>query len=252
MTPRKPGPVTRFAYALYGAYALSVFAVGVLVCLLVVTVTPGIERRRRIVASIIRAAFVLSGAGPTVSGLDNLPSGPSVIVANHASYLDGLLLKGFLPPRFSFVIKGEMRRNPLVHFLLRRSGARFVERSGGSSAARDVREFVRAAREGAALGFFPEGTFVEEPGVMDFRPGAFLAAIKAGLPVVPIGIRGTRQMLPAHRILPWPASLAFEVLPPIEPDDPAYGDSRTLAEAARARILPVAREPDRRTKPVRK
>ncbi|MEO1245097.1 MAG: lysophospholipid acyltransferase family protein [Pseudomonadota bacterium] len=244
MTIAEPGPAARFAYRLYGLFALSVFAVGVLACLAAVSVTPGQARRRRIVAAIIRATFIVSGANPSVSGLDNLPPGPSVVVANHASYLDGLLLKGFLPPRFSFVIKGEMRRNPLVHFLLRRSGARFVERSGGGSAAKDVREFVRAAKEGAALGFFPEGTFVEEPGVMDFRPGAFLAAIKAELPVVPIGIRGTRHMLPANRLLPWPAPLAFEVLPAILPGDPAYRSSKTLAEAARARILPVAGEPD--------
>ncbi len=242
MTPSPPGPVTRFGYALYGLYALTVFGIGVLATLIAVTIVPGQERRRPIVAAIIRGTFILGGAKPRVSGLDNLPDGPCVIVANHASYLDGLLLKAFLPPRFSFVIKGEMRSNPLVHFVLRRSGARFVDRFG--SGTRDIREFVRAAREGAALGFFPEGTFIAEPGVLEFRPGAFLAAIKAELPVVPIGIRGTRRMLPAERILPWPSRLEFDVLPPIYPDHPAFGSSRELAQLARKRIIPAAREPD--------
>ena len=242
MTPSPPGLATRFGYAIYGIYALAVFAVGVVVTFITVTIVPGQERRRRLVAWIIRWTFTIAGARPRVSGLENLPDGPCVVVANHASYLDGLLLKAFLPPRFSFVIKGEMRSIPVVHFLLRRSGARFVDRFGGGT--KDIREFVRAARGGAALGFFPEGTFVAEPGVLEFRPGAFLAAIKAGMPVVPVGIRGTRRMLPAERWLPWPARLEFDVLPPILPDDAAYSGSRALAEAARQRIVPVVGEPD--------
>jgi 1-acyl-sn-glycerol-3-phosphate acyltransferase len=242
MTSSPPGPVARFAYSLYGVYALAVFAVGVLTTVVTVTITPGQERRRRLVAAIIRLTFLGAGVRPVVRGLGNLPAGPSVIVANHASYVDGLLLKAFLPPRFSFVIKGEMRRYPLVHFVLRRAGARFVERFGTST--RDVRNLVRAARDGAALGFFPEGTFIAEPGVLEFRPGAFLAAIKADLPVVPIAIRGTRRMLPAGRALPWPASVEVDILPGIEPGNPAFTSSRALAAASRRRIVEVVGEPD--------
>ena len=242
MPPDSPGPAARFAYSLYGIYALAVFVLGVLTTVVVVTVTPGQERRRRFVARIIRMTFLTAGIRPVVSGLDELPDGPCVVVANHASYVDGLLLKAFLPPRFSFVIKGEMRKNPLVHFVLRRSGARFVERFG--SGTRDIREFVRAAREGAALGFFPEGTFIADPGVLKFRPGAFLAAIKADIPVAPVGIRGTRRMLPAGRALPWPSRVRVDVLPQIAPDAPEYEDYHALAEAARQRILAVVGEPD--------
>jgi 1-acyl-sn-glycerol-3-phosphate acyltransferase len=243
MPPENPGPVARIAYSLYGLYALAVFALGVLATVVVVTVTPGQERRRRAVARIIRATFLSAGIRPSVRGTENLPAGPCIVVANHASYMDGLLLKAFLPPRFSFVIKGEMRSNPLVHFVLRRSGARFVERFG--SGTRDVREFVRAAREGAALGFFPEGTFSNVPGIMRFRPGAFLAAIKAGIPVAPIGIRGTRHMLPAGRALPWPGPVHVDILPPIGPEAREFENTQALAEAARQRILAVVGEPDR-------
>ena len=118
----------------------------------------------------------------------------------------------------------------------------FVERYGTST--RDVRSFVRAARDGAALGFFPEGTFIAEPGVLEFRPGAFLAAIKADLPVVPIAIRGTRRMLPAGRVLPWPARIEVDILPAIVPDDADFTTSRGLAAASRRRIVDVVGEPD--------
>ena len=242
MPPDMPGPAARIAYSLYGIYALVVFALGVLATVLAVTITPGQERRRRVVARIIRATFLSAGIRPSVRGLEHLPAGPCVVVANHASYVDGLLLKAFLPPRFSFVIKGEMRNNPLVHFVLRRSGARFVERFG--SGTRDVREFVRAARDGAALGFFPEGTFIKTPGILRFRPGAFLAAIKAEIPVAPIGIRGTRRMLPAGRALPRPGPIHVDVLPPIGPGAQEFDNTQELAEAARQRILAVVGEPD--------
>lgn len=234
----------RLLHALFGIYAIFVFALCVLFSLLVATLVPGLERRRRLVAGAARASFLLSGVRPDITGLTHLPDEACVVVANHASYLDGILLKGFLPARFSFVIKGEMRNVPIAHFLMRRSGARFVERFKSSESARDARQIVKAARGGESLGFFPEGTFVEESGVGRFRAGAFMAAIKGGMPVVPIAISGTRQMLGAGRALPRPAPIRIDVLVPILPDDPAYGNHHTLAETARQRILAALDEPD--------
>jgi 1-acyl-sn-glycerol-3-phosphate acyltransferase len=142
------------------------------------------------------------------------------------------------------VIKGELRNFGPAHFLLRRSGAKFVERSEVSGSTRDARQMVRAAQDGESLGVFPEGTFEEQPGVGRFRPGAFAAAVRGKLPVVPIAISGTRQMLPAGRMLPRPSRLVIDILPPILPDDPDFEHRRTLAEAARQSILAVLDEPD--------
>lgn len=234
----------RLLHSLFGLYAIFVFALCVLFSLFVAVLVPGLERRRRLVSAAARASFLLSGVRPDVKGFGNLPDGSCVVVANHASYLDGILLKGFLPARFSFVIKGEMRDVPIAHFLMRRSGARFVERFKSAESARDARQIVKAARGGQSLGFFPEGTFRAEPGVGRFRAGAFMAAIKGGMPVVPIAISGTREMLGAGRKLPRPGPIRVDILPPILPDDPTYGDHHSLAETARQRILLVLDEPD--------
>ena len=234
----------RLLHSLFGLYAILVFSLCVLFTLVVAIFVPGLERRRRLAAGAARAAFLLSGIRPQINGLGNLPNGSCVVVANHASYVDGVLLKGFLPARFSFVIKGEMRNIPVAHFLIRRSGARFVERFKSSESARDARQIVKAARDGESLGFFPEGTFLEEPGVGRFRAGAFMAAIKGGMPVVPIAIFGTRHLLGSGQFLPRPAPVRFDILPPILPDDPAFENHHTLAEAARQRILAVHDEPD--------
>ena len=236
--------VTQVRQALWGLMAWLSFFVAALFALLATIIVPGPERRRRLARLACNSVFVLANVKVEVVGLDNLPDENCVVVANHASYIDGLLLKGYLPPRFSFVIKGEMRNIPIVHFLLRRSGAKFVERKHHSGSARDARQIVRAAQGGESLALFPEGTFREERGVGHFRPGAFVAAVRGNMPVVPIAISGTRYMLPSGRMWPRPNTLRFDVLPAIRPGDPKFTDSRSLAETARQRILAVVAEPD--------
>jgi len=236
--------VTRSIYAVWGILAWLSFGVAALFALLAMIIVPGQARRQHLAALASRAVFVIPRVRVNVHGMENLPAGDCIVVANHASYVDGPLLKGYLPGRFNFVIKGEFRNIPIAHFLLRRSGAKFVERSEHSGSARDARRIVKTAQGGASLAVFPEGTFHEEPGVGRFRPGAFVAAVRGKLPVVPVAISGTRDMLPSGRHLPLPVPLDIHVLPAIQPADPDFSDNRRLAEAARQRILAVLGEPD--------
>ncbi len=235
---------TRVKDAAWGLYGLSCFGLACIFSLLVTILVPGLYRRQKLVTWAARMVFVLSAVRVTVLGRENLPQDSCVVVANHASFIDGILLNGYLPARFGFVIKGELRDIPVVHFLLRRSGSKFVERKLASGSARDARSLVKAARGGESLGFFPEGTFRLEPGVARFRPGAFVAAIKGDMPVVPIAIKGTRRMLPSGQWLPRPNELIIEILTPIGPQDEAFHGHRELAEAARQEILAALGEPD--------
>jgi 1-acyl-sn-glycerol-3-phosphate acyltransferase len=236
--------VTRLLESLWGIYAWIIFLILALLALLFVTIVPFAGARSWLSTLCCRAAFLLSGIPVTLEGSDDLPCGHVVVVANHASYVDGPLLKGFLPARFSFVIKGDMRGIPVVHFLLRRAGSRFVERFAAAGSARDARLIVKAAREGESMVFFPEGTFLPQAGISRFRPGAFVTATRGSMPLVPVAITGTRRMLPAGRWLPRPARLHIEVLPAIHPDDPAFAGHQALAESARQRIMLASSEPD--------
>lgn len=231
-------------HAIWGIYAWLVFGLCALTALVLVAIVPGQPRRDRITTAAARAVFILAGVKTTVNGSENLPDGNSVVVANHASYVDGPLLKAYLPPRFSFVIKGEMRDIPFVHFLLRRSGSRFVERHSHEGSARDARAIIKAAKSGQGLAVFPEGTFRLEPGVGRFRAGAFAAARQGDMPVVPVAISGTRHILPAGRFLPRPGPIVIDILPPIMPADPEFSDGKRLAEAARQRVIATLGEPD--------
>ena len=236
--------VTRTTKAVWGLFAWLSFALAVLFSLVVVLIVPSANRRQKLVTWASRMVFVLPRIDVQVRGMDNLPTDNCVVVANHASYLDGPLLKGYLPWRFNFVIKGEMRDFAPAHFLLRRSGSKFVERTDIKGSTRDARQIVKAALGGESLGFFPEGTFREEPGVGRFRAGAFVAAVKGEMPVVPIAIGGSRYMLPAGAFLPRRGPLTIDILPAIAPGDAEFETSRALAETARQRLLAVLGEPD--------
>ncbi len=167
--------VTRIAAVLWGIWGWLSFTLAVSFALIVTMVVPGPERRRRLVTGAAKATFVMARVRVIVRGIDYLPADSCIVVANHASNLDGVLLNGYLPSRFSFVIKGEMRAIPVAHFLLRRSGSKFVERYEISGSSRDARQIVKAAVGGESLAFFPEGTFIKEPGIGHFRAGAFVA-----------------------------------------------------------------------------
>jgi 1-acyl-sn-glycerol-3-phosphate acyltransferase len=236
--------VTRIKELAWGLFAWLSFGLAVLFSLVVVLIVPTAERRQKLVTWASRMVFVLPRIDVQVRGMDNLPTDNCVVVANHASYLDGPLLKGYLPWRFNFVIKGEMRDFGPAHFLLRRSGSKFVERTDIKGSTRDARQLVKAALGGESLGFFPEGTFRKEPGVDRFRPGAFVAAIKGDMPVVPIAIGGSRYMLPSGGFIPRRGPLTIDILPAIAPGDDEFATSRGLAEASRQRILAVLGEPD--------
>jgi 1-acyl-sn-glycerol-3-phosphate acyltransferase len=231
----------------YGIYALLAFLPILLSAIFGALLIPGLDRRRRWVSAVSGIFFRVAGIPVRLTGLQNLPDGHCVVVANHASHLDGLALQAFLPPRFSFVIKGEMRNVPGVHYLLRRIGSRFVERFVASASARDARKLLRASSNGESFAFFPEGTFVAEAGLRRFRPGAFATAIKGELPIVPVVICGARRILPAGSLLARRGNLNIEILPLIPPTDAAFEGSKELSAEARQRMLQVLDEPDLHT-----
>jgi 1-acyl-sn-glycerol-3-phosphate acyltransferase len=225
---------------LYGVWFVSVFCSAALITLGLVACTPGMHRRRLIARHGARLVFRITGAWPDIAGLPHLPREAAVVVANHASYLDGILLTAVLPHNFNFVIKREMTGVPLVHFFLRRLGAHFVERFDAHKGALDTRRIMQAATDGGSLAFFPEGTFRPEPGLGRFQNGAFSVAARAGMPLVPLVIKGTRAMLPAERWLPRPARLSIRIQQPVF----AAADPLQAREICRQIILAELGEPD--------
>lgn len=230
---------------LYQLYALGTFTVLALGVLLLILPVPSQSLRRRMVRATARLALRLCGMPVQVQFPERLPEGPCVVVANHASYLDGIVLYAALPPVFGFVIKREMSRVPLANLLLRRIGSHYVDRGRGPKGARDARKLLKQARAGGALAFFPEGTFQQQPGLGPFRQGAFVIAAKTQLPVVPVAIRGTRTALPAGGLRPHPGRIEVELAPLLATPASTQADAvEATLHAARAAILARIQEPD--------
>lgn len=245
---RAPGSMLGTALeTLYGLYAVLVFLAFGLSAFVAVLLPFGIRARRQIAHFAARAFFAVAGLRIRLIDEHLLPAGPCVVVANHASYLDGIVLKAALPARFSFVIKKEFSRVPLAGLLLRRIGSEFVDRFNRHAGGLDARRLLKAADAGQALAFFPEGTFLPEPGLGKFHSGAFTIAARVDLPVVPLALRGTRHILPSGRFLPRPGRIDIHVLPSIGPmrDMKASDAVIHMRDVAHARILAELGEPDR-------
>ncbi|OQX39585.1 MAG: hypothetical protein B0D88_09295, partial [Candidatus Sedimenticola endophacoides] len=140
---------------------------------------------------------------------------PGVIAANHASYIDGLALTAALPGPLCFVVKDELRTNPVLRPLLQRLGCEFVSRGDKRAVAADVERLKRRAAAGETLLFFPEGTFVAQPGLLPFRMGAFVTAAMGQLPLTPVTVNGSRAILPAEHWSPRRGRLLIVVGEPL-------------------------------------
>ncbi|HEY1891742.1 MAG TPA: lysophospholipid acyltransferase family protein [Steroidobacteraceae bacterium] len=232
----------RITYALYAVITFFILGVTALVATLIL---PGVRRRRSAARAVARAFLWVAGMPLTVRGLERLASGQCIVVSNHASYLDGLVFTAALPARFSFVIKREMSAVPLAGLFLRRIGSEFVERFERNRGAADARRVLRKAASGHSLVFFPEGTFTRTPGLLKFHTGAFVTAARAGCPVIPAVVRGTRAALSPTGALPRPGRIEIEILPPIGAQpQPGEASSAALRDRARQAILLALGEPD--------
>jgi 1-acyl-sn-glycerol-3-phosphate acyltransferase len=230
-----PAPPPLPLRLLYAGYAWPAFLLQAMVALLLLLLLPRLTQRRRLVRWVARNALRSIGMRIDIHGLAALPH-PCVVVANHESYLDGVVLAATLPPHFGFVIKREMRSMPAAGWLLERIGAQFVARNNSRGSARDALRVLRSAANGEALAFFPEGTFKPQPGLLPFHNGAFTAAVRAGLPVVPLVLRGTRRRLPPGTLLPWPGKISLTALNPIAATH-RESDVGALRDATRALFI---------------
>jgi 1-acyl-sn-glycerol-3-phosphate acyltransferase len=192
---------------------------------------PGRGRRRAFAHYCARLAFRLAGTPITVAGVANLPK-KCVVVSNHASNLDGAVLLAALPPRFTFVIKRAILSCRICALFLHRIGAEFVSRFKPATAAVEARRLIRIAQNGDSLGLFPENPRDAKSGLRKFRLGAFAIAGHAGVPVVPVIIQGTGEILPCPSLRPRRRPISVRVGEPIWPDGATPADARALADRA--------------------
>ena len=180
-------------------------------------------------------AFAISLTGVRYFNVPDLEGlGGVLIVANHQSYLDPLLVGMAFPRPISYLAQEELFRVPGFGRLIRALGTHSVRRSGADPSA--VRMVMRILRGGEPLLLFPEGTRTWDGTLGRFRPGVGAIAVRCRVPLLPICIEGAFKCWPRTRTLPMPARVAVafgELLWPGEAD----GRSLTAALAERIALL---------------
>ena len=223
---------------LFTAYCLVLFAILALIALTVNLFVPTLRARRWVAGTLSRAFFRLAGIPLKVEGLERLPKGPCVVVANHASYIDGIVAAAALPPDFAFVIKKEMVRVPLASLLLRRLGSAFVERFDRHKGGADTRRVWKLAARGAVarvlsgrhLRYQQASAPIPRRCVRDRR--------RSNMPMVAAAIHGTREVLPSGGIMVYRHALRFEILQVLDPEDARERSRQLIAEAVGEPLAP--------------
>lgn len=177
-------------------------------------------------------------------GLENLPDGPAILCPNHVSVLDSFFIPAVLPRRITFVGKAEYLDDWKTRRLFPALGMIPIDRSGGdaSQAALDLAAGVLA--RGELFGIYPEGTRSRDGLLHKGKTGPARLAMRTGAPIVPVGIRGTLEIMPPDAKVPrlWrPAVIAFGA--PVHPD--RYrdrGDERTALRAMTDEVMYEIRE----------
>lgn len=178
----------------------------------------------------------------SVRGRDRLPwRGAAVLVANHASLIDILVLFALFRP-YKWVSKQEIFRVPVIGWNMRLNGYVPVVRGSGPSVRRMMELCDRLLAAGSPLMIFPEGTRTRDGALQPFKNGAFELAVRHDVPVFPIAVHGTRRALPRHGlVLREHVRARVEVLPPLTPA--SFPDVDALRDAARRAIADALGEP---------
>ena len=235
--------IRRSGELLYGVYAWCIYGLLLPPAAVGILLLPSAALRWRFAGAIARTCVRLCGIRLQVEGLEHVPRQAGVFVANHASYIDSIVLAAALPVPVSFIAKQELATHPFAGPLLRRLGAAFVERFDARQGVDDVRRLAQAAGT-QPLFFFAEGTFTRQKGLRPFRLGAFQIAVQNGLAVTPVVLAGTREILRDESWLPRRGSVRVSIGAPIVPAGEGWQAALQLRDATRTVILRECGEPD--------
>jgi len=144
--------------------------------------------------------------------------GPLVLIANHASFLDSLLVGVVARRPVRFLMTDLYANVRGMRWFLRWRGVIFV-REDGKHRKSMLQQAIRALRDGEVIGIFPEGEISSDGQLLELQPGAVALALRAGVDVVPIGISGAYAALPRHRWFPRPAKIRVRIGRPIPAED---------------------------------
>ena len=172
-----------------------------------------------------------------VIGKDKIEKKQSyVIVANHQSQYDIFVIYGWLPIDFRWVMKIQLRQVPFLGYACYKLGHVYIDRSNPEAAIRSINAAKDRIKNGTSIMFFPEGHRSEDGKLIEFKKGAFAFALDIGLPILPITITGTREVLPSNSTDLFPGRAAMIIHDPIDTAGYSVNNMQELMDRAKASI----------------
>ena len=160
-----------------------------------------------------------------------------VIVANHLSFYDIFILYGWLRRDIKWVMKQELGRVPGLNFGSRAIGHIFIDRSSAKAALKSIEEAKSVLKDGISVVFFPEGSRSLTGKVENFKKGAFKTALEINLPILPVTIRGTNNIMPPGGFNIFPGKAEIIIHEPVELNGYSYENAAELMEKVRNIII---------------
>ena len=162
-----------------------------------------------------RFGLWMAGVRVEVRGEENVPPGPVIFMCNHQSNFDILSLFRAIPQQFAWLAKEELFRIPIFGHSMARAGYIPLNRGDGRSALKSMTAAAERIRKGTSVVIFPEGTRSSDGALLPFKRGGFIIAAKAGVPVVPCSISGSRVVNPPKRIELYPGVITIRFAAPV-------------------------------------
>jgi 1-acyl-sn-glycerol-3-phosphate acyltransferase len=224
---------TAFAYS----FTLVMSAAGAASCLY--------DRSGESVRKVARAWGVnmcrVCGVRVSVLGEQNVAwDTPMIVMVNHQSHFDIPVIYAALPRSFGMLAKQELFKVPIFSAAMKGMRCVPIDRENRRRSLQSLREAADQVRSGKSIVVFPEGTRSDDGRVHDLKKGPFHLAEMAGVPVIPVGIRGTRQVVPKNGVLVHPGKVVVSIGSPILVDSARAGERDRLNSAVRAALADLS------------
>lgn len=181
-----------------------------------------------------RILLFLSGSKVEIKGMENLLRGkPQILASNHQGAFDILAFQAFIPIQFRWIAKTSLFKIPIIGWSMSLAGYVGIERERASSAYKSIEAAAEKIKNGTSVLIFPEGTRSATGKLLPFKRGSFLLAVKSGVPVIPISIKGTKDIMKRGSMLINPSRINVVIGKPI----PTTGtDEKVLMDEVRKAI----------------
>ena len=222
-------------------FVWSCIVIALLILGIVIFITYPFDRRGKVIHHYGRLwgkiALLVNRVKVRVEGIEHLKGeGPYIFMSNHQGTYDIFALLGHLPFQFRWLAKKELFSIPFFGWVMAAAGYVSVDREGTRKTVEAMNEAAQKIREGMSVVIFPEGSRSPDGSIQPFKKGGFTLAIKTKVPIIPISIIGSREIMPKGKLTVTSGEIRIRIDHPIETQNHSLKDRKSLMEKVRQTI----------------